>query len=82
MKKMLLVLSLILPSMACQSVDREGTMPEGAFVSVSGRHIITPDGKPLSLKGVNLGFWLERRVILSALMSGLPFVNFMISLPT
>ena len=28
------------------------------FVSVKGTHIIAPDGKPILLRGVNLGNWL------------------------
>jgi endoglucanase len=30
----------------------------GKFVGVSGKEIITPDGKPILLKGINLGNWL------------------------
>lgn len=30
----------------------------GRFVGVEGRNIVTPDGVPLQLRGVNLGFWL------------------------
>ncbi len=30
-----------------------------SFVSVKGKNIISVDGKPLILRGVNLGFWLE-----------------------
>ena len=29
------------------------------FVSVKGKEIITPDGKPILLKGINLGNWLN-----------------------
>jgi endoglucanase len=32
--------------------------PQDGFVSVKGKEIITPDGKPILLKGMNLGNWL------------------------
>ncbi|MCL5020808.1 MAG: glycoside hydrolase family 5 protein [Bacteroidetes bacterium] len=31
----------------------------GGFVSTQGKEIVGPDGKPLLLKGINLGNWLE-----------------------
>ncbi len=31
--------------------------PDG-FVTVKGKEIILPDGKPILLKGINLGNWL------------------------
>lgn len=31
---------------------------ENKFVSVKGKNIITPDGKPILLRGINLGNWL------------------------
>jgi endoglucanase len=32
--------------------------PQNGFVSVKGKEIVTPDGKPILLKGMNLGNWL------------------------
>jgi len=32
---------------------------QSGFVSTRGKQIISPDGKPLILKGINLGNWLE-----------------------
>ena len=32
--------------------------PQDGFVSVNGKEIVTPDGKPILLKGMNLGNWL------------------------
>ncbi|HCY78003.1 MAG TPA: glycosyl hydrolase family 5 [Ignavibacteriales bacterium] len=32
---------------------------ENNFVTVNGKEIITPDGKPILLKGINLGNWLN-----------------------
>lgn len=59
MKKIwFLVSGIILICMACQQ-DSVHSIPKSAFISVNGREIITPDGKPLLLRGVNLGFWLE-----------------------
>ena len=34
-------------------------LARGGFVSTSGRDIIGPDGRPILLKGINLGNWLE-----------------------
>lgn len=33
--------------------------PQNDFVSVKGKEFITPDGKPILLKGINLGNWLN-----------------------
>ena len=33
--------------------------PQDGFVSVKGKEIITPEGKPILLKGINLGNWLN-----------------------
>ncbi len=35
------------------------TFPQDGFVSVKGKEIIAPDGKPILLKGINLGNWLN-----------------------
>lgn len=40
------------PTMTVQETD------PGAFVSVQGRNIVTPEGEPLMLRGINLGNWL------------------------
>ena len=31
------------------------SLPQDGFVSVKGKEIITPDGKPILLRGINLG---------------------------
>jgi len=36
-----------------------GTAFSQKFISTQGRDIVTSDGKPFLLRGVNLGFWLE-----------------------
>ena len=52
MKKILFtILSLITLTLLAQNTDQD-------FVTVKGKEIISPDGKPLLLKGINLGFWL------------------------
>ena len=52
MKKIIfIILSLITLTLYSQKSDID-------FVSVKGKEIISPDGKPLLLKGINLGFWL------------------------
>lgn len=33
--------------------------PQDGFVSVKGKEIIAPDGKPILLRGINLGNWLN-----------------------
>jgi len=33
--------------------------PQNDFLSVKGKEIITPDGKPILLQGINLGNWLN-----------------------
>lgn len=35
------------------------SFPQDGFVSVKGKEIITPDGKPILLRGINLGNWLN-----------------------
>lgn len=35
------------------------TYPQSDFVSVKGKEIVNPDGKPILLKGINLGNWLN-----------------------
>jgi len=35
------------------------TFPQDEFVSIKGKEIITPDGKPILLRGINLGNWLN-----------------------
>src|SRR5215204_4524565 len=35
-----------------------GAQTRSKFVSVKGRQFIAPDGKPIFLKGINLGNWL------------------------
>jgi len=37
----------------------ENTFPQDAFVSVKGKEIINQDGKPILLRGINLGNWLN-----------------------
>jgi endoglucanase len=37
----------------------QGVLNAQSFIGVNGRNIISPDGKPHILRGVNLGFWLE-----------------------
>ncbi|MCI0699016.1 hypothetical protein L0337_44315 [candidate division KSB1 bacterium] len=32
--------------------------PQPSFVRVEGKQIVTPDGKPVQLRGINLGNWL------------------------
>ncbi len=44
---------ILLVSLASVSFAQDG------FVSTRGREIVMPDGKPLLLKGINLGNWLE-----------------------
>lgn len=39
-------------------ICRTGLAQSGSFYSVSGKDIITPDGKPVVLKGINLGHWM------------------------
>lgn len=39
-------------------ICRTGFPQSGSFYSVSGKDILTPDGKPVVLKGINLGHWL------------------------
>jgi len=51
MKRLLLVLIVLLAF--------QGVLSAQLFVGVKGRNIVSPDGKPLILRGVNLGFWLE-----------------------
>jgi hypothetical protein len=51
MKKLLLI-SIIL-------IALHGLLHAQSFVGVKGRSIITADGQPQILRGVNLGFWLE-----------------------
>lgn len=44
---------MLLISFASVSFAQDG------FVTTRGREIVTPDGKPILLKGINLGNWLE-----------------------
>lgn len=39
-------------------ICRTGLPQSGSFYSVKGKEIITPDGKPVLLKGINLGHWM------------------------
>ncbi|QOJ27499.1 MAG: cellulase family glycosylhydrolase [Ignavibacteriales bacterium] len=39
-------------------ICRTGLAQSGSFYSVSGKDIITPYGKPVVLKGINLGHWM------------------------
>jgi endoglucanase len=41
------------------SANNNGVLNAQSFVGVKGPNIVSPDGKPLILQGVNLGFWLE-----------------------
>lgn len=39
-------------------IYRTGLPQSGSFYSVKGKDIIAPDGKPVLLKGINLGHWM------------------------
>lgn len=47
---------LMMPFLALISNTVEG---QTGFVSTRGKEIVSPDGKPLLLRGINLGNWLE-----------------------
>ena len=44
---------LLVTLITCTSIDAQSR-----FVTTRGKQIISPDGKPLLLKGINLGNWL------------------------
>src|SRR5690606_22686151 len=39
-------------------ICRTGLPQSGSFYSVDGKNITTPQGKPILLKGINLGNWM------------------------
>jgi hypothetical protein len=41
---------------SCSGIKQQP--PQQSFVRVEGRQIVTPDGKPIRLRGINLGNWL------------------------
>jgi endoglucanase len=53
-KKQALWLSIVLLSL-CASVASNG---QSRFVTTRGKDLVSPEGKPLLLKGINLGNWL------------------------
>ena len=53
MKHFFIVLLLVIPTVVFQAVAGPG-----GFVTTRGSEIVDPDGKPLLLRGVNLGNWL------------------------
>jgi hypothetical protein len=42
----------------CYYDCRQNTPPHAEFVRALGKQIVTPDGKPILLRGINLGNWL------------------------
>ncbi|MCE1247547.1 MAG: glycoside hydrolase family 5 protein [Firmicutes bacterium] len=54
----LLAVFILCPLAAVQSAEKNIKKAEKKFVTVSGKDIISPDGKKILLRGVSLGNWL------------------------
>lgn len=55
MKRLYVMFVLVLSLVGSCSFDNK---PDGRFVRVEGKEFVAPDGKPILLRGMNLGNWL------------------------
>ena len=59
MKKSVLFLFLLSLFFTCKASSIKEQSNKNLFLGIKNQHVITPDGKPFLIKGINLGNWLN-----------------------
>ena len=59
MKKSVLFLFLLSLFFICKASSIKEQSNKNLFLGIKNQHVITPDGKPFLIQGINLGNWLN-----------------------
>ena len=59
MKKSVLFLFLLSLFFTCKASSIKEQSNKNLFLGIKNQHVITPDGKPFLIQGINLGNWLN-----------------------